>query len=165
MGQKQKGRLWVHETAILQLNPLTKSTTNNFCDPHWELICRNKWHPGNSEISAPQEIAVGTHLYAQHGNKTTPIFLLDDGETSWLLLPSSVFILSGGTVQPENTYSCIHKVTGQVWESQERISINTIFTATTSVHLPKPVSTDLTINLDSVLTNPIGKDGVPSWSK
>ena len=35
-------------------------------------------------------------------------------------------------------------------------------TATTSVHLPKLVSTDLT-KLDSVLTNPIGKDGVGSW--
>ena len=37
-------------------------------------------------------------------------------------------------------------------------------TATTSVHLPKPVSTDLTINPDSVLTNPIGKDGMQGWS-
>ena len=36
----------------------------------------------------------------------------------------------------------------------------TIITATTSVHLPKPVSTDLTIKPDSILTNPIGKDGV-----
>ena len=32
-------------------------------------------------------------------------------------------------------------------------------TATTTVHLPKPVSTNLTIKPDSVLTNPIGKDG------
>ena len=41
---------------------------------------------------------------------------------------------------------------------------STLITATTSVHLPKPVSTDLTIKPDSVLTNPIGKDGVRSWS-
>ena len=41
---------------------------------------------------------------------------------------------------------------------------STLITATTSVHLPKPVSTNLTINPDSVLTNPIGKDGVQSWS-
>ena len=33
-----------------------------------------------------------------------------------------------------------------------------------SIHLPEPVSTDLTIKPDSVLTNPIGKDGVRSWS-
>ena len=52
----------------------------------------------------------------------------------------------------------ILKVAGQVWESQKRISI-TLITATTSVHLPKPVSTDLTIKPDFVLTNPIGKDG------
>ena len=57
----------------------------------------------------------------------------------------------------------ILKVTGQVWKSQKRISI-TLITATTSVHLPKPVSTDLTIKSDSVLTNPIEKDGVRSWS-
>ena len=31
---------------------------------------------------------------------------------------------------------------------------------TTTIHLPKPVSTDLAITPDSVLTNPIGKDGV-----
>ena len=99
----------------------------------------------------------------EHGTKTTPVFLPADGEASWLLLPSSVSLLSGGTVQPENTYSCILKVTGQVWESQKRISI-TLITANTSVHLPKPVSTDLTIRPDSVLTNPIGKDGVQSWS-
>ena len=90
----------------------------------------------------------------EHGTKTTPVFLHADGEASWSLLPSSVF-----TVQPENTYYCILKVTGQVWESQKRISI-TLITATTSVHLPKPVSTDLTIKPDSVLTNPVGKDGV-----
>ena len=33
---------------------------------------------------------------------------------------------------------------------------STLITATTSIHLPEPVSTDLTIKLDSVLTNPIG---------
>ena len=94
----------------------------------------------------------------EHGTKTTPVILPADGEAFWLLLPSSVSLLSGGTVQPENTYSCILKVTGQVWESQKRI-----IAATTSIHLPKPVSTDLTIKPDSVLTNPIGKDGVRSW--
>ena len=61
----------------------------------------------------------------EHGTKTTPVFLPADGEASWSLLPSSVSLLSGGTVQPENTYSCILKVTGQVWESQKRIRINT----------------------------------------
>ena len=97
----------------------------------------------------------------EYGTKTTPVFLPADGEASWSLLPSSVSLLSGGTVQPENTYSCILKVTGQVWESQKRIRI-TLITATTIVHLPQLVSTDLRIKPDSVLTNPIGKDGVRS---
>ena len=46
-----------------------------------------------------------------HDTKTTSVFLPDE-EASWLLLPSSVFLLSGSTVQPENTYSHILKVTG-----------------------------------------------------
>ena len=50
----------------------------------------------------------------EHGTKTTLVFLPADGEASWSLLPSSVSLLSGGTVQPENTYSHILKVTGQV---------------------------------------------------
>ena len=50
----------------------------------------------------------------KYGTKTTPAFLPADGEASWLLLPSLVSLLSGSTVQPENTYSCILKVTGQV---------------------------------------------------
>ena len=50
----------------------------------------------------------------EHGTETTLVFLPADGEASWLLLPSSVSLLSGGTVQPENTYFCILKVTGQV---------------------------------------------------
>ena len=95
----------------------------------------------------------------EHGTKTTPVFLPADGEASWSLLPSSVSLLSCGTEQRENTYSRILKVTGQVWESQKRIS-SMLITATTSVHLSKPVSTDLTITSDSVLANPIGKDGV-----
>ena len=60
-------------------------------------------------------------------------------------------------MQPENTYSSILKVTGQVRESQKIGYASTLITATTSVHLPKTVSTDLTIKPDSVLTDPIGK--------
>ena len=91
----------------------------------------------------------------EHGTKTTPVFLPADGEASWLLLPSSVSLLSGGTVQPENTYSCILKVTGQA---------STLMTATPSVHVPNPVSNDLRIKPDLVSTNPIGKDEVGNWS-
>ena len=65
-------------------------------------------------ISTPLEIAVGAHFHARHGTKTILVFLPADGEASWLLLPSLVSLLSGGMVQPENTYSFILKVTGQV---------------------------------------------------
>ena len=99
----------------------------------------------------------------EHGTKTTPVFLPADGEASWSLLPSSVSLLSGGTVQPENTYSCILKVTSQVWESQKKISINTTH-GYYYVHFPKPVSTDLTIKSDLVLTKPVGIERVRSWS-
>ena len=129
--------------------------------PHWEFIFLNKWHPGTSEISTPLDVAVGTHFHARHGTKTILVFLSADGECSWSLLPSLVSSLLGGTEQPETTYSCILKVIGQVWENQKRISINT---AATNVNLPKPVSTDLTIKSDLVLTNPEGKDGVRGWS-
>ena len=71
-------------------------------------------HPGTSEISTPPKIAVGTHFHAQHGTKTIPVFLSADGEASWLLLPRLVSLLSASTVEPENTHSCIVKVTGQV---------------------------------------------------
>ena len=50
---------------------------------------------------------------SKHGSKTTAVFLPADGEAPWLLLPSSVSLLSGDTVQAENTYSCILKKTGQ----------------------------------------------------
>ena len=45
----------------------------------------------------------------EHGTKTILVFLPADGEASWSLLPSSVSLLSGRTVQPENTYSRILK--------------------------------------------------------
>ena len=50
----------------------------------------------------------------EHGTKTSPVFLPPHGEASWLLLPIAIFLLSGSTVQPENTYSRILKVTGQI---------------------------------------------------
>ena len=49
----------------------------------------------------------------EHCTKSTPVFLPADGEDSCSLLPCLVSLLSGGTVQLENTYSSILKVTGQ----------------------------------------------------
>ena len=48
----------------------------------------------------------------EHGTKTTPVFLSADGKASWSVLPSLVSLQSFCTVQPENTYSYILKVTG-----------------------------------------------------
>ena len=64
-------------------------------------MCRKKRHTETSGISTPPEKAEGTHFH------TTPVFLPADKEVSWPLLPSSVSLLSGGTVQPENAYSYI----------------------------------------------------------
>ena len=50
----------------------------------------------------------------EHGTKTTLVFLPANEEASLSLLPSSISLLSGGIVQPENTYFRILKVTGQV---------------------------------------------------
>ena len=48
-------------------------------------------------------------------------------------------------------------------EKAKKGEASTLVTATTSIHLSKPVSTDLEIKSDSVLTNPIGKGGEPGW--
>ena len=60
----------------------------------------------------PPEIVEGPHFYARHGIKIILVFLPADGEASWSLIPSLVFLLSGDTTQPENTQSCILRVTG-----------------------------------------------------
>ena len=54
----------------------------------------------------------------QHDNKTTPVFLTDGG-ASWFLLASLISLVSDSTVQLENAYSWILKVTGQVEESEK----------------------------------------------
>ena len=80
--------------------------SNNFCDPHWELICHNKWYPEISKTYTPLEIAVVKHFHGQHRTKTILVLLPADREATFK-------ICSGGTLQPENTFSCILKVTSQ----------------------------------------------------
>ena len=101
---------WVKNRSKIEGQTVSSRDTNpwsNFCDPHWELICCNKWQPGTSEISTPPDIAVETHFHAQHCTKTTPVFLPADGKDSWSLLPNSVSLLSDDTIQPENNYFCV----------------------------------------------------------
>ena len=140
------------------------SPWSNFYDPRWELICRNKWHPEIFEITTLLEIAVGTHFHAWHGTRTFSVFLPANGEASWSLLPSSVSLPYSQAAQ------CNHKTyipVSSMWEikSEEakKWSALTLIIVTTSFHLPYPVSTDLKIKWDSVLTNPIGKDGMQGW--
>ena len=48
------------------------------------------------------------------------------------------------------------------YEKAKKGEALTLITATTSVHPPKTVSTDLTIKPDSILTNTIAEDEVRS---
>ena len=137
---------------------------SNFCDPHWELIYHNKWHPGTSEISTPREVAEGAHFHSLTWHKNyLGIF------TCWwstLLVTTSKFGLV--TIRrhsatrkhlfpyPQDERSGMRKPKKDKHQHQSQL--------TTSVHLPSPISTDLPIKPDSVFTNPIGKDGVRSWS-
>ena len=103
--------IWVKKTPRSEEYTGSSWNTNpwySFCNPHWEFNYSNKWHLEKLE----------------HGTKSTPVFLPADGELSWLVLPILVSILLGSTVQSQNTYSCILKVTSQVWESQNGIRIN-----------------------------------------
>ena len=98
----------------------------------------------------------------EHGTKTTPVCSHADGEASWSLPPSSVSLLSSGTVQPENRKYLQGDRSG-LRKPKKKGLVSTLITAITSVHLPKPFSTNLTITSDSVLTNPIGKEGLGNW--
>ena len=60
----------------------------------------------------------------EHSTKTTPVFLPADEEASWSLLPSLVYSLSGGTVQPENTYSHILKGFSSIIMITRKVKIN-----------------------------------------
>ena len=57
-----------------------------------------------TSIFATLEKVIVTHFYAQHSTKSIPIFLPADGEASCFLLPSTDFVASSKTTQPENTF-------------------------------------------------------------
>lgn len=130
----QKGRLWAYGT----------NACINSCGPHWKHICCNKWHQRCQKyLHHSKELQRQTW----HSTKTVPGI----GEASWTILTSSIFLLSGGTVQLENTYSCILKVTCQIWEY-------------TNHRYPKLVSTNQSNESDSALTNSKEKEHVRDWS-
>ena len=131
LGQIHKGSLWVDEAPITEV--IFVALTENPSVVTTDI-------QGPRKYPHHRKKAVGTQFQEWHGTKTV-------GEGSWLLPPSSVFLLPGGRVKPENTYSCILKVKGQVWESQNRINISILIKATTNIHLPKSVLTDLTLEI------------------
>ena len=65
----------------------------------------------------------------KHGDKTTLVFLPADREAAWSLLPSSVSLLPGGTVQPENQvflyplgdWSCLRKPKKDKHQQQSQV--------------------------------------------
>ena len=85
----------------------------------------------------------------KHGTKTTLLVLPADGEPSWSLIPSSASLLPGSTMQSETSTPVSSRSQVRSENAKKRISINTLFTATTSIQLHTPVSTDLTIKPDS----------------
>ena len=92
----------------------------------------------------------------KHGTKTTS-FLPADGKGSLSLLASLVSLLSGGSVTRKHLF--LYRQgdrSGLRKQKKKKGQASTLILATTSTHLPKPVSTDLTIKSDSVLTNPLG---------
>ena len=123
--------LWVHWTPILEVIFVTLTenssvVTNDTQGPH---TTRN--------IHTTRKSCRETHFHVQHYPKTIPVFLPADREASWLLLPSYAFLLSYYQVvqcNQKNSYFCILKVTGQVWESQKR-QASTLITSTTFICL------------------------------
>ena len=100
----------------------------------------------------------------KHGTKTTSVFLPADIFKCLLVATSKFGLLTirwHSAIRknlfpyPQGDKSGLRK--------PKRGQASILITATTRIHLPKPVSTDLTIKPDSVLANPIGKDGVQSW--
>ena len=155
IGQRQKGRLWVHETSILEV----------ILDPHWELICCNKWHPRTSRNihttrNRCRDIppcatwhwnypSIFTCWWRSHLVTTSKFDLLTIRQCS--ATRKHLFLYSQGDR------------TGLKKPKKGQASI-LITNATTNFGLRKLVSTDLTIKSDSVFTNLIGKDEVWGWS-
>ena len=79
------------------------------------LIARRKhYHVRHGTLTTLVFLHADREVSWSIGTTTTLVFLHADREVSWSILPSSVSLLSGSTVQPENTYCCILKVRGQV---------------------------------------------------
>ena len=108
----------------------------------------------------PMEIAVGTHFHVRDGTKATPMFLPADREAfgRYFWVQSQAAQCNQKTPIAISSWWQVRSEKGKKGEA------STLTTAPSSIHLPKSVSIDQTIKSDSVLTNPVGKDGVWDWS-
>ena len=163
---------------------------DNFCDTHWGLIYCNIWHPGTLGISTTPEIAIGTLFYllfgypkancgpltrgqshhpdvnhcviscfdlkvtdAWHGTKTSPVFLHSAGEASWSYFQVwSPYYQTAQSNQKTNIPGSLR------WQNQKGISTN--INHSHYQRSSTKVSLNWSNDSDSVLTNPVGKDGV-----
>ena len=107
----------------------------------------------------------------ERGTKTTPVFYL------LMEIPLDHYFQIWSPFYQERRPNLIPFYSFQNWflsiavssrcqvrsEKAKKGQALTLITAATSTHLPQPVSTDLTIKPDLVLTNPKGKDWVRIW--
>ena len=141
--------------------------TGNF--PHWQIIWPFHWVKKEVDcdslniVPTPRdlrnihtientyrdtllEISARTHFHAQNDTGITPVILPADGETSRSLLPSSIYLLSNHTVQPENNCFCIFKVIGKVWKAKKRKE-SALVTGTASFRHPNSLLSDLMMQI------------------
>ena len=116
---------------------------SNFCDPQWELICRNKWHTDLRNIHNTGNSCRETLPYASMALKLPQYF--------HLLMEKPLGRYFKVRFPYYQAAQCNQKTTIPVpLRSQVRSDkakkgwASTLITATTSVHLPKPITTDLT---------------------
>ena len=71
LNQKKEGKIWKVGCEIKKhFDPWS-----DFCDPHWELFCCNKWNEKTLEISTPAKIVVGMHfMHDMALTKTSLVF-------------------------------------------------------------------------------------------
>ena len=121
-----------------------------FCEPHWELLCCNKWYPVAVCNITPMEIVPGTQFHVRVALNIYSCSYL------WIKKPlGRLFqiwspVLSDEIVKQCTHYCSIFKVSNQVWESQINIFgdkvINhmwelTFFATATIAHFPKSMFT------------------------
>ena len=137
MKNRSRTKRWV--VSLWDTNPWS-----NFRDPHWELICRKKWHPGTSEISMPAEVAAEPYFMCDMALKLYWQFylLMEKPLGRYYQVRSPYYQMSQCNQKTPISVSSRWLVRS---EKAQKEYTSTLIRPTTSVHLFKPVSTDLTI--------------------